>query len=215
MMSQVRSKKLKARGQNKPAVSPYGDAVIPRIWLSAQQKIHAHKAIADRTPITQSAAGPVFGTLIFTLSDVANANDFIVLYDMYRIDYVAVTFRPQFNMQALTTNAISTPLLYTVLDYDDGAALGAVASAREYQTCRETRFDKDCVRTLKPRFVTGVYNGSTFNSTAPLTGWVNISASTAEHYGVKYAITQAAIGQTALQSWNIEIEYHLSMKFTK
>jgi len=113
--------------------------------------------------ISQIAASDNTGAYSFVLSAVPGYTEFTSLFDQYRIAMVRVVWRPRFNMSAI--QAVSTdvnPLMISVIDYDDASTL-TITQMLNYQSYKETRFDKDHVRCIAPRIAIGAYSG-TFTS---------------------------------------------------
>lgn len=198
-----------------PQHNKYGDIKIPKS-LQTQYEVYHFKRIVDgATLIYQAAGSTTLGAFNFQLAGVDNYTDFTNLFDQYRIDYIVVRFRPQFNMASFASFSSTTiPTLYTVIDMDDSNTPASLAELRQYQTLRESKFDRTISRTLQPRCASALYSGA-FTSYSTVRPWVDCASSAVQWYGVKFGITAGQVGQTALQAWSIEVEYFFSFKFVR
>lgn len=191
---------------------------IPKSFLQprlSNQK-YRMKRITVATDVTQQALTLTAPTYQFALSDLPNYAEFTGLFDQYRFRFVRMTFRPRFNMATVTTiTAAIFPNLYTVIDYDDNNALAALNDARQYQSLKQTRFDEDHVRFIRPRVAAALFNnGSPLfsgygNEAAP---WIDSATPDVKHFGIKGLVEPGVSGQTALQSWSVELEYFLEFR---
>jgi len=215
MITNKSNKPAKRNGKNKPVKQnqpgKYGDIPVPRDFLGS--KIYTFRRHFQGTNVAQAAGADQLGAFSFQLSALPSASEFINLFDLYKIDYVEVTFRAQYNMQALTTAVTVTPLLYTIIDLDDNASPASIAAMENYQTCVVTRFDKDVTRSFRPMFsvATGDATSGT-NASSLRRGWVDLAYDTVKWYGLKYGITAGAGGQTNLGMWSYTVRYYLSFK---
>ncbi len=198
-------------------ISEYnGDVPIPLQLFNNLGKVYRYKRRASSTSVTQVAGADFVGSLQFTLSSVANSTELTSLYDAYRIAYVQVCFRPLYNMQQLTTSALITPRLYTVIDLDDNTAPASISAMEEYGTCAITNFDESCCRQLTPKPALALYSGAfTSFGMAPDDTWIDCASATVQHYSVKYGVEAGAVGQTALAAWNITFTYFLEFKYVR
>jgi len=201
----------KNTAHSKAIASKYGDVPVPNDYLG--DRVYSFRRHFQGTNITQAAGTDQLGAFAFQLSSLPNASEFINLFDMYKIDYVEVTFRSQFNQQTLTTASVVTPLLYTIIDLDDNASPVSLAAMENYQTCKVTRFDKDITRSFRPMFAVATGDAtSATNATSLRRGWVDLAYDTVKWYGLKYGITAGAGGQTNLGQWSYTVRYYMSFK---
>lgn len=165
--------------------------------------------------ITQVANADAFMTYRFTLNDISNTTDFTALFDQYRFRAVKIEFRPRFN-QANPGSVLANrlPRLFSVIDYDDNNAPTLISQLREYQSVKETRFDQDHVRLLKPRMAAIVLDNANTNTALAneAAKWIDLAALTVSHFGVKIAIEGGVSGQTNLQSWSVDLHYYIEMR---
>jgi len=147
--------------------------------------------------VNQQALLLTAGALKFGLSDLPDYTEFTSLFDDYRICAVEVSFVPKFNMLSVTTtSSVITPILVTVLDYDDNNTPSGISDLMEYDSVVVTNFDKSCKRIVCPRWTTAAYSGTSTWSYASNRGWVDAAYPDVYHYGIKYAIKPGASGQT-------------------
>lgn len=213
-----KSRKGKSAGNsvfNAENNSSAGDiGVIPPMWKSPNltNQIYRVRRISDRSDANQSAGAIATFAVTFSLSSVDNATDFSNAFDLFRISLVRVKFRPRFNFAAVGTTATNIyPRLYTAIDYNSDTAPATLAEIRQYNTCKETRFDVDHVRCFRPKVGWVVENPAATISGFAVNAdndvpWVNTSTSTVVWFGLKGVIEAGAAGQTNLQSWAIEVE---------
>jgi len=195
---------------------PAGDLThLPSGWESdkLQNQIYRVKQTVDKSTIVSSNAGAVLGAFNFQLSDTDNNANFTALYDQYRIVAVSARFRPMYTAQPLqNTAAVTSPVLYTVLDYDDSNAPASIAALREYQSCKETRYDENHIRNLKPRIAMAAYAGA-FTSFANVSSqWIDAASPSVQHYAIKYGVPATTGAQAVEQVWTVECDYFLEFR---
>ncbi len=165
--------------------------------------------------ITQVAGADSFQAYRFQINDVTNTGDFTGLFDQYRFVAVKVEFRPRFNFANPGSVAVNKlPRLFSVIDYDDANVPTLISDLREYHSCKETNFDQDHVRLIKPRMATAALNAaagltSLVNEKAK---WIDMAYLTVTHYGVKIGIEGGVAGQTNLQSWSCDLLYMMEFR---
>jgi len=163
--------------------------------------------------VQQAAGSDTLGSFSFTLGAIQGNSEWTNLFDQYKICLVRVVLRPLFNFAQIV--ALSTdvfPPLCSVIDYDDATAISNVLLS-QYQSYKQTRFDKDHVRSIKPRVAMAAYGSGVFASFANQGDqWIDCASTAVVHYGLKYCIQAGHIGQTALQAWSVETEYFLKFR---
>jgi len=164
--------------------------------------------------VSQVAAADTFMTYRFELNDVSDTADFTDLFDQYRFRAVRIEFRPRFNFSnpgVVTANRL--PRFYSVIDYDDNNMPTLINQLREYQSIKETRWDQDHVRLIKPRMATAALDNTGLTSLANEPAkWIDLAYLTVAHYGIKIAIEGGVGGQTNLQSWSVDLEYMIEFR---
>jgi len=192
----------------------YGDvASVPRDLYNVVNQVYKMKQVVDFTTIASTATTPAFGAFQFKFSDLDQSTVLASLFDQYKLDFVEVIFRPNANIEAVgspTSNIM--PVLYTAIDYDDANALTTLGQIREYQSCKETRFDKDCHRKIKPRMAIAAYSGAFTSFANSNAMWIDAASTGVAHFGVKWALSAVLTGQSNLQTWTVEAYYYLSFR---
>jgi len=133
------------------------------------------------------ANNPVFGSVLFALSNLPNYTEFTALFDEYRILQARVHFIPL----NVGTGGSFQPI-YTVIDYDDSIAPASIDDLNQYSTLMVAQYGREFERVLTPKFAVAAYSG-TFTSYSPMTGWVDVASPTVQHYGVKYALGASSV----------------------
>lgn len=160
--------------------------------------------------ITASATANVAGAYTFTLN---SANVGVGFFDMYKIEAVRVNIRPQQNAIGLFTNSTNAVApFYNVIDYDDASSLASAGDAESYSTCLALPVGQSCSRTFRPRMALAAYQGTFTGYANVASTWIDSSYPSVQHYGLKYFVPKVTTGQTQLQSWDISIEYFISLK---
>lgn len=177
---------------------------IPRVTQTTTVRGVGH------TTLTASSSANVAGAFDFRL---ANANVGGGFYDLYKIEAIRWSCRPQNNAIGLVTNSTTTLVeLYCAIDYDDATTPSSAATLEAYSTCLVLPPGQSCSRTFKPRMAVAAYQGAFTGYASFAPTWIDVAYPNVQHYGVKYFIPQATALQTQLQSWDITIEYFFTFK---
>lgn len=183
----------------------------PRI---SNQVYHYSRRIGS-ADVNQLAGADNFYAYRFMINDFTNTGDFTGLFDQYRFSAVKIEWRPRFNFaNPGSTASNKLPRFYSVIDYDDANVPTLISDLREYHTCKETNWDQDHVRLLKPRMATAALNAA-----AGLTSlvnaspqWIDMAYLTVTHYGVKVGIEGGVAAQANLQSWSCDLSYMVEFR---
>jgi len=154
----------------------------------------------------------VYGTFSFKLSNLPGQVN-LSIWDQYRIDAVRISIVPTAN--ALPTTVSSTQTyseLYCVIDYDDSTNLSSTTAALGYDNCIMLVPGESLERTFQPRIAVAGYSGSFTSYTNMPPQWIDTASNAVQHYGIKYAISPGAAGQTSLQVWDVFTEYYISFR---
>jgi len=206
---------------NAENASNAGDlGMIPRGWQQPglSNQVYKVRRISDSADANQAAGAVAFFGTSFSLAGVDAVADFTDLFDLYRISLVRMKLRPRFNVGSLgATGTGISPRLYTAIDYSDATAPAAISTLRQYSTCKETNSYSDHVRCFVPRPELAAISTTATTVLAVLPDgkpnpWISTAATTIAHFGLKGAIEAGIGGQTALQSWSIEVEYFLEFR---
>lgn len=159
-----------------------------------------------------------YGTVAFGLTSIINYQEYTVLFDEYRINYVSLTFRPMYTATSIissSTNLNKIPLIYVVKDFDDVITPSSISQLRQYDNC----IVHDDKQLFTIRFVpsTSLQLSNTENSTVKSNKtWIDCTDAAVLHYGVKYAVTaQDASLPTILQGWYVEVGMSVSFRHTR
>jgi hypothetical protein len=198
-----------------------GDVMsIPQVFEARQlaTQIYRFRQWDDLVDAVQTPTTVNTGQITFQAGLVDGFADLASVFDMYRVDLVRLTFRPRFKTaQVVALTSVIMPSLYTVIDYVDSSSALTLATARQYESLKVTEFDSDHVRCLTP-----ASQGVSLDGSSALTQissdkfrWFKCTSQSAELLGVKWLIEAGATGQTALQSWKVQVEYFLSFRCNK
>lgn len=194
-----------------------GDLVaLPPMFRQPKMGNHVYPFVrrVGSADISQVAGADSFFTYRFELNDVPDTADFTDLFDQYRFRAVKIEFRPRFNFSnpgSVTANRL--PRFYSVIDYDDNNVPTLINQLREYQTCKETRWDQDHVRCIAPHMALGALDNTGITSLANVKAkWLDLAYLVVSHYGIKVAIEGGVAGQTNLQTWSVDVEYFLEFR---
>lgn len=189
---------------------------VPPVCLDLARRIYYFSRVAHIGRITQQVGVISPLALSFTLSQAPEYTEFTSLFDEYRICALEVTFKPKFNMMTVTSpTAVVTPLLYTAIDYDDATVPASAAELEEYQTCVVTNFNRSVKRTIVPKNATAVYQSTTATSYGVARPWLDCAYASVPYYGLKAVVEGGAIGQVALQAWDISVKYYLEFRIVR
>jgi hypothetical protein len=185
------------------------DAGNARVYRFAQ---YLPEATISQTAITNAYyAGGNLAVLTPSLTTLDQATSFQALFDQYRITKVTMQFRPLYSRQNFVPGSDIPPLIYTVVDYDDGAVPSSLATLREYQNITVHECDSFVVA-FRPRIAMAAYGGA-FTSYANMGNtWIDCASSGVLHYGLKIAITAGLAGQTHLQSWYLSVKLEVEFR---
>ncbi len=161
------------------------------------------------TDIVQTAAAETTGAITFRLSNLGNSASYSAIFDSYRIDKVEVMFTPEYQGNQLALDIV--PQLFIAADFDDATAAGSAVLA-QYANMRVTDSRTSTCITLSPAVLMGVLDSSpAVNASASRQmQWIDFANLNVDHYGVKYAMTAGAGGQTLLQKYHIIARYTFS-----
>lgn len=157
----------------------------------------------------------------FRLDNVTAANDFVSLYDMYKINKIQLFLEPLYtdNSQIAAAQPIQKKLL-VVHDYNDATPLTDEDEYLQYGNCRRYfPWSRRGIRiTLYPKLnniienVGGAATGYTsLNSNKQ---FLNISSDEVPHFGIKMMIP-AGLAPNGTQLFRVRAKFWLSMRGTK
>jgi len=138
-----------------------------------------------------------------SLSTLDQVNQLTAVWDQYRIDRIDWEFRPAYAPQNYTLGVLA-PLIYTVLDYDDGALLTSAAAAREYQTIQVHRYERFNVTCVPMCADLTDASGRSLKRLQ----WIDCATPNVPHFGLKGVIPAAS----GVQSWSVSTRITFTMK---
>jgi len=197
-----------------PRMPPLGASTLSpcRSFDNQNNNIYTFCQYLPETTLQQSQPGNLFAggvalsVLSPTLSLLDQVGSFTGIFDQYRISRVSISFRPFFQKANFTAGTDYVPLIYTVVDYDDGAAPGSLAYLREYQNCTIHEDDAFTV-SFEPHVAVAAYGAGAFTSYSNVKSpWIDAVSTNVPHYGLKLGVTAGAAGQTHLQAWQISTQ---------
>jgi len=186
-----------------------GTSGVPRLLLP-ENRTFSFIQNAPTLNIAQAAGTDTFSAYAFALNSLTQYTIFTAAFDQYRVDWLQLTFRPRSNMNALDAVAVA-PQLITVVDYDDGAVPTLISTLEQYENVCYTVFDTQ-VRTIRPHANMNVDGAVAAPTASP---WIDCNVAAVAHYGVKYCVTRGLGGQTALQTFAIDVRVQLSFKLVR
>lgn len=159
------------------------------------------------------AGGDTLKANYFTLNDCDQVATFTALFDQYRITYIELTFRPNFNIaqmdQATTTYYGG---IFTVIDDDDATAPASVAELRQFQSCEWHDSYKGFKMGFVPHIALAAYSGTFASYGNRAKQWIDCNSPAVQHYGLKIAIPHGDAGQNSVQTWTVIAKYYLEFK---
>lgn len=171
------------------------------------------RQLAPLQTITASATGVTNTVVTFALNGINGAATLTSLFDLYKIDAIRVTVRPNNNALGLADPTVTSLLpLYWVIDYNDAVVLASANAALEYDNCMILSPGESASRTFTPKYslLTKSAAGSDYISRSG--DWLNAVSDDVLHYGCKFFVPQAGAAQTFLQTWIVEQEYYLTLR---
>ena len=171
--------------------------------------VHSYKRTQYfASALSVSNLAEVYGSYAFQLSALANASEYTVLYDMYKISAVKWTLMPRGNSAEAGTNNNNTKIM-TVLDYDDDNTPTSVDQLCQYESVKTTNLSRDHSRYLKPKFARAIYKTAVTTGYGVGTGWIDCDSTDVPHYGIKYALLRTTSGTV---TYDLKVTYYLQFK---
>lgn len=162
----------------------------------------------------QVAAGATSAPVVnFALNGVAGAGTLNALFDLYKIDAVRLSIRPNNTAIGLENPAINQLVpFYWVIDYNDSTPLGSAGAATEYDNCMVLSPGESGERTFCPMYKLNAQSAAGTDYICRKGDWLNTASDDIFHYGCKFFIPAGFAGQTFLQTWQLEIEYFFTFR---
>lgn len=146
----------------------------------------------------------------FKLNEIPNYEEFVNLFDRYRMNKIKIQFVPNFSQWDVSNNPggnqiagaayggfgphqlLGMPNIHTAIDYDDsnlgtGTWLDKLNFLRQHRTYKWTRGNRVHSRYFTPAIATGQYDGNTnlVPSGIKFKQWVDTAESDVRHFGIK------------------------------
>lgn len=160
------------------------------------------------------AAGATSAPVVnFALNGVAGSGTLSSLFDLYKIDAVRLSLRPNNTAIGLENPSINQLVpIYWVIDYNDSTALPNAGAATEYDNCMVLSPGESGERTFCPMYKLTAQSSAGTDYICTRGDWLNTASDDILHYGCKFFIPAGFAGQTFLQTWQLEIEYFFTFR---
>lgn len=163
------------------------------------------------TPSQFAIATGVTGAsgLNFKLSDLPNYTEFTALYDQYQIRAIKIQLIPRFTESAAATSTQAIGNMWSVIDYDDSGAPGALNDLLQYQNVKRTRTNQMHSRYFKPKVADEVFGSGVATAySAAKNVWLDCNNPVVEHYGIKFWFDATTAGVT----YDMMVKMYLAFK---
>lgn len=150
----------------------------------------------------------------FTLDQLPNFNEFVALYDSYKIKSVVLRVEPAFDSNNMANPQIlSQKYLRVVHDYDDSTPLTGETQYYEYGNMKSYSCTKPFKVVLYPKVAAEIYRTALSTSYEQRTSpWLDLSGSGASipHYGIKIFFPYLGIAESF--QFRIIAKFHVEMR---
>lgn len=165
--------------------------------MKLRRQVHFFKRSATISTITASATtGGTFqniaGGYTVSLDMLPNYNEFIDLFDQYKILGAKMSFVPNGTLVTTLNNAGGTnsyvaQRFVSAIDFDDNITPTSEAQLLEYGSCRWSKGGRAHTRYWKPKMLTNIYDGEASGPALAVTNarWIDTNYPEVPHYGLK------------------------------
>ena len=140
-----------------------------------------------------NAGATSFGVDTFELADLTQYQNYVSLYEEFRIDKIVYSFKSLVNQSAAelgaSTSYVSTlGMIHSIIDTNDGVAPTSIQTMMNDPSYRGSLSSRNHTRVIYPKYM--MNSGSAQNK--PSRGWMstyNVDGTTvnaASHYGIKW-----------------------------
>ena len=132
---------------------------------------------------------PTIGVINFSLNDVPNSTEFSTLFQMWKIQSVSCTFRPEYTEltdAALVSNAVNVNFNSAVDPF--GSTPTSVNDVLQFQNCKSTGITKVHSRLVKPTLL--------MDGTSPCDCFVSTTSPALNFWSFVYGIPPTGIAMT-------------------
>jgi len=159
------------------------------------------------------------GAMQFQLLNVINQGELTVLYDQYRLDFIALQIWASVNGNTNGDPNALMPLMYYTPDYDDNTIPPDYITVAQYGACKAKRFDtsKPLRIKLKPRTAVMLYNTgvSTGYGQGNPKQFLDCNNNNIKHYGLKFWVKDHSTLNNPEVTFRVQPTYYLTMKSTR
>jgi hypothetical protein len=173
-----------------------GRSVVPHVQNDSHVVAFARNYLAGT--FASSLAGDAMGALSMSVSSLPNSSEFTNLFDQYRIVRLEYTFWPFQTQSTISTTA--TPVIASVVDYDDAVTPGGFGALQQYENCMVHSPYKPFTVSFKPHVALAAYSGGFTSYANQKDQWIDSSSNAVQHYGCKFATPQSF---GTIQTWYI------------
>lgn len=183
---------------------------VPTPITSKQLVFHQYAPVEV---FTASNAGAAVSASTFALNGLAGSSTPASLFDMYRIEAVRMSVKPQ-NLATQVVDPTVTKLvnLYWTIDYNDAVPPTVPSDMTTYENCMVLGPGESGQRTFrpKPKVVVNSAAGTDYMTVEPQ--WFPCTSDDVLHYGAKLLAPVVNGGQTVLQTWTVTFEFYIAFK---
>jgi len=150
---------------------------------------------------------PTYAQHTVSSTDITNFSSWSTVFDQYRILRAEVWIVPR--LSQVSSSTVNPGQLVSVIDYDDGNALGSFADGLQYSNALVGPGLQGHYRDFAPHIAVGAYSGS-FTSYANLdaTTWIDCASTGVSFYGLKAASTVT----DATYTYDINVRLHVQFR---
>lgn len=201
-------------------------------------RTHVFRRIGQLIRITQNAANSIVttdgnGSLItsatsadsmsntiqwgnafnFKLSSVIDANDFVQLYERYKINGVKLKIMYQADSASVGGQGV-LPILNFAYDHDDAVAPSSLNSVNSRSTAKQVVLNANRTVSIyiKPKVAAALFQGVFSGYSVQRPPYIDISSADVQHYGLKMWINNFYTPTGANNQITITPTYYLSMR---
>ena len=150
-----------------------------------------HKVIGQGTvpaALVANSVSPQYYSRYFVGGDLDNFSSLSAVFDQYRITKIDVWFVPSVTNNTDGTQTVSD--LYTAVDIDDASTPTALNQLFQYESVIATKALTGHHHSWSPQLSVGAYGSTGFiQSVNERNKWIDCGSSTAQHYGIKAALS--------------------------
>lgn len=184
---------------------------VPRFLPPSPTMLRCRRSVFY-SQITTSTSLETLGVYTFQLSDLVNYTEFTNLFDEYKINSVCLKFFPSLTAKV---SQFTNGVLVTAIDKNDGNATGSVNELLQHDDCIVVDLCQNNTFIIdNPRMNVSSQTATTptFAGQTSMSGWVNNTTPTVQHYGFRWAIPATT---AAAMNINVLAIFDVSFRSTK